>query len=187
MLLATLLSAAQPGGPPPAGAEDCAPRMNMTAGGPPPPIFHAERIEAGADRGVTLSAHRCGGEDIRIERHRTEPDAAGRDLEWVPVSRCAAIGSWLEAAGRLRLPTPMLRPHRDMTGPRRGTWFTLEARFVTGPGWHAPLRLSILEPPEVPPDALSGWFRDGERVFQACRDRGHGGAGYAPGPGRPRL
>ncbi len=186
-MLAELLSLAlQPSRPAPEDGPDCAPRAVISRGGPPPPVFHAQRIEAGLDRRVVLSAHRCGSGDMRIERWWTGPDVARRNLEWVTVSQCAAIGAWFEAAGRLRLPAPMLREHIEPRGPRRGTWFTLEARTETGPGWHAPMRLSILEPPDVAPNALSAWFRDGERVFEACRDRGHGGAGYAPGFWRPR-
>lgn len=179
-MLAELLSLAlQPGGPAP---EDpglaCAPRIVMSAAGPPPPIFHAQRIDRSPERHVHLSAHRCRG-DVRVERRRTGAGDSERDLEWVPVSHCPAIGGWIESTTRLRLPAPMLRYHVEPRGPRIGTTFTLEARTETGPGWVAHMRLAALEPPEAPPNALSAWFRAGERVFQACRDQGHGGTGYA--------
>jgi hypothetical protein len=187
MLLATLLTALQPAGPAPEDARlACAPRLVMTAGGPPPPIFHAQRIDRGPERRVFLSAHDCGGGDKRVERRRTGPGVADTDLEWVPVSHCPAIGAWIESTTRLRLPAPMLTHHVEPRGPRIGTTFTLDARTETGPGWVAHMRLTMLEPPDVPPNALSAWFREGERVFQACRDQGHGGSGYAPGFRRPR-
>jgi hypothetical protein len=187
MLLATLLTALQPAGPAP---EDprlaCAPRIVMTAGGPPPPIFDAQRIDRGPERRVFLSAHRCGGGDMRVERRRAGAGDSERDLEWVPVSQCAAIGRWIGSTTRLRLPAPMLTHHVEPRGPRIGTTFTLDARTETGPGWVAHMRLTMFEPPSVPPNALSAWFREGERVFQACRDQGHGGAGYAGRVARPR-
>jgi hypothetical protein len=46
------------------------------------------------------------------------------------------------------------------------------------------LELQILEPPGAAPSALSRWFREGEQVFKACRDQGHGGTGFASRRGR---
>jgi hypothetical protein len=179
LLIAIMLLAAQAAAGAADDPHDCAPVRNMTAAGPPPPVFSAQRMETAPERRVYLSVHRCG-EDLRIERRRTETGQTERDLEWVPVSQCAVLGAWVEAAARLNLPSPMLREHRPPTGPRRGTWFTLHARTLTGPGWPGSLELEILEPPAGEPSALSGWFREGERLFKACRDQGHGGVGYAP-------
>lgn len=181
MMLAMLLLALQPGGEAPDPLLACAPRQNMTAAGPPPPVFHAQRMEISPESRVLLSVHLCPGGGFRVERLRTGPGSEERaPLEWVPVSQCAAIGGWIEAATRLRLPSPMLREHQGGSGPRRGTWFTLDARTLTGPGWLGSVTLEILEPPDAPPNALSFWFREGERLFSQCRDQGHGGTGYLP-------
>lgn len=182
MMLAMVLLALPPGGEPP---EDprlaCAPVQNMTAAGPPPPVFYARRMELAPERHVDLSVHRCPGTGFRVEQQRAGPGNEAREqMQWVPVSQCPAIGTWIEAATRLRLPAPMLREHQGGSGPRRGTWFTLDARTLTGPGWLGSVTLEILEPPDAPPNALSSWFREGERLFSQCRDQGHGGTGYLP-------
>ena len=181
MMLAALLLILQPGGEAleePALA--CAPRLVMTAGGPPPAVFLARRMEIAPERHVHLSVHNCPDGGFRVERHRSGPGAEARErMQWVPAASCPALGGWIEAATRLSLPPPMLRPRAAPAGPRRGTWFQLEARTLTGPGWLGRLTLQILEPPDAPPNALSGWFREGERLFKTCRDQGHGGEGYA--------
>ncbi|HYD13677.1 MAG TPA: hypothetical protein VEC11_12590 [Allosphingosinicella sp.] len=190
MLLATLLTALQPAAPVPAEVHDCAPRVNITAAGPPPPVFHAQRMEVAPERRIFLSLDVCGGGDFRVERRRAgSPEDEREPLQWVPVSQCAALGAWVQAATRLSLPAPMLREHVAPRGPIRGTWYELNARTRTGPGWLGHLTLRVLEPEGAPPNALSSWFKEGERVFQICRDQGHGGEGYAPlrrRPPRPR-
>lgn len=180
MMLATLLLALQPGGPPPDPRLACAPVQNMTAAAPPPPVLHAQRMEIAPESRIYLSVHRCARDGYRVERRMTRGSQEVGDLEWVPVSQCVLLGGWIDAATRLSLPAPMLRPHRDMTGPIRGTWFTLNARHTAGAGSIMGLELEILEPPGAAPNALSQWFRDGERLFKTCRDQGQGGAGYAP-------
>ena len=185
MLTVAMLALMQPAAPVPEDPQlACAPRLVLTRGGPPPPVFHAERIGP-RDGRVMLSLHRCGQSDLRVERENSGGESTARELEWVPASHCPALGRWIESTTRLRLPRPMLREHVPAERPRDGTWFTLAAQTETGPGWPARLRISVLEAPGAAPDALSGWFRAGERVFQACRDQGHGGRGYAParGPG----
>lgn len=184
MILEALLLALQPAASAAVPAPDprlaCAPRRNMTAGGPPPPVFHAQRMEISPEVRTSLSVHRCGGGNYRVERRTTRGSDGAGDLDWVPVSQCASLGGWIQAATRLNLPAPMLRPHRDTSGQIRGTWFVLNSHLTAGNGSVMGLELQILDPPGAAPSALSGWFRDGERLFQACRDRGHGGAGYAP-------
>lgn len=182
MLLASLLlTAVQPAAPPTGTAHPCAPRRNLTAGGPPPPVFTAQRIEPRPGSRIYLSVHRCPGGGHRVERRITRGEQDAGELEWVPTSQCPAIGGWIEAATRLSLPAPMLRPHRDAPDRVRGTWFTLDARHLAGAGSVGNLELHILEPPDAPPNALSAWIRGGEQIFKTCRDQGHGGAGYAPG------
>ena len=180
MMLAALLLILQPGDDAPEDpALACAPRLVMTAAGPPPAIFYARRRQIAPERIVDLSVHRCPGGGFRVERHRTGPgDEARESMQWVPAASCPAMGGWIEAATRISLPAPMLRPHLRPSG-RPGTWFTLDARMLTGPGWLGRVALEIQEPPDAPPNALSGWFREGELVFKACRDQGHGGEGYA--------
>jgi hypothetical protein len=181
MFLATLLLVLQPGGPAPDPRLDCAPVRNMTAAGPPPPVFNAQRMEVAPEARVYLSVHRCPGTGFRVERHLAGPQGASRgDVEWVPVSQCAALGGWIEATTRLRLPSPMLRPHGTGASPQRGTWFTLHAPALAGVGTAWNLELEILDPPGAPLNALGAWFTDGERLFQLCRDQGHGGTGYLP-------
>lgn len=187
MLLASLLLiAAQPAAPPVGPAPDplaCQPVRNMTAAGPPPPVLTAQRMEVSPESRVYLSVHRCGrgAGGYRVERRLAGSGGAGRgDMEWVPVAQCALLGEWLEAATRLSLPAPMLRPHADPPSPIRGTWFTLNARATAGAGSVSGMELEILEPPGAAPNALSRWFRDGEQRFKTCREQGHGGAGYGP-------
>ena len=181
MFLASLLLALQLGATP-APAPDprlaCAPRINMSAAGPPPPVFFAQRLEEGAR--VELSVHECRDADYRVERRITQGDRQVGSHEWVPVSQCALLGGWIEATTRLRLPAPMLTPHRTDYRPTNSTWFTLNSRLTAGSGAIMGLELQMLEPAGVPPNALSQWFRDGERLFKTCRDQGHGGSGYAP-------
>jgi len=182
MLLATLLLAAvQPAPPAPDPLMACAPRRNLTAAGPPPPVFQVQRIEPGPGTRIHLSVHRCPGSGYRVERQITRGEQDVGDIEWVPAAACPAIGGWIAEATRLRLPAPMLIPHRDSSGPVRGTWFVLDARHLAGTGSVGNLELHILEPPGAPPNPLSAWIRDGEQRFKTCRDQGHGGAGYAPG------
>jgi hypothetical protein len=160
MFLATLLAAAQPAAPAPAEPHACAPRMNMTAAGPPPPIFRAQRMEVAPEWRVFLSVDDCGADDFRVERRRSGTPAAEREpLQWMPVSQCTALGAWIQAATRLRLPAPMLRAHVAARGPYRGTWYELEARTRTGPGWLGHLAVRVLEPDGASPTALSLWFR----------------------------
>jgi len=179
-------SAATPPAPDPRLA--CAPVLNVTAAGPPPPVFHAQRMEVSPESRVFLSAHRCPRADggYRVERRMTRSgDGERSELEWVPVSQCALLGGWIEGATRLNLPAPMLRPHRSTSGQISGTWFVLNAHLTAGNGSIMGIELQILEPPGAAPNALSQWFRDGERLFKTCRDQGHGGTGYAPRFRRP--
>lgn len=187
MMLATLLLALQPGGEAPDPLLACAPRQNLTAGGRPPAVLSAQRMEIAPEARVFLSVHRCPDDSFRVERSRT--GAGSEDagpMQWVPVSQCAAIGRWIEAATRLSLPSPMLREHRTGLGTSRGTWFTLHAPILGGAGSVWNMELEILDPPGAPPNALGRWFKEGERVFQLCRDQGHGGEGYLPFRRRPR-
>lgn len=178
MMLATLLLALQPGAPAPDPRLACAPRRNLTAAGPRPPVLYAQRLEQASQARTDLSVHLCPDGSFRVQRLVSARDTqAPRSMDWVPVSQCAAIGRWIQAATRLRLPAPLLRPHRARGG---GTWFTFHARTISGPSQTGNIELEILDPPGAAPSALSGWFVEGERVFQACRDRGHGGAGYLP-------
>lgn len=179
----TAASAAAPSAMSAPDRAPCAPVMNMTAAGPPPPVLTAQRMEVSPERRLYLSVHRCGRGTggYRVERRLAGPrDEARGDVEWVPVAQCAALGRWVEAATRLSLPAPMLRPHRNDGGPVRGTWFTLHASSAAGVGSVSSLELQILEPPGAAPNQLSAWVGDGERLFQTCRDQGHGGTGYAP-------
>jgi hypothetical protein len=162
------------------------PRLNMTAAGPPPPVFHAQRMEVSPERRVFLSLDDCGDGDFRVERRRAgTPELEREPLQWVPVSQCPALRAWGQAATRIRLPAPLVRPHVEPGGRQGGTWYELRARTRTGPGWLAHLTVRVLEPEGAPPNAISAWFRQGEQLFQRCRDEGHGGEGYAPRPGRP--
>ncbi len=173
-LTLALLSALQIPGASAPEAHPCAPRRNLTAAGPPPPVFRAGR-QAQSTRPASLVVNRCPGAGLRVE-HRSE----GADgMDWVPVAQCPALGRWIEAAGRLRLPAPMLRPRLLPPSPVRGIWYTLTAPNVAGAGSLGNLELHILEPPGAPPDVLSAWFAAGEQAFRACRSRGHGGSGYA--------
>lgn len=195
MFLTLSLLALQAGAPPAGPASDsrlaCAPVQNMTAAGPPPAVFHAQRMEIAPESRVSLSVHRCSrrsgdGGGYRVERQLAGPGGADRgELEWVPVSQCPLLGAWVQAATRLSLPAPMLRPHASPPSPLRGTWFTLHAGPTSGLGSIMSMEMEILEPPGAAPNALSAWVRDGEQRFKACRDQGHGGTGYAPRPGRP--
>jgi hypothetical protein len=188
MMLAMMLLALQPATAPPDGRLACAPVENRTRAGPPPPVLHAQRMAATSQARFSLSVHRCPGGGFRVQRSRPlgRPEAGGA-MDWVPVAQCAALGTWIEAAARLALPAPMLTAHRDPAGPYLGTWYTLHGLQIAGPGRTGNLELEILDPPGAPPGALAGWFDEGERTFQACRDRGHGGEGLLPlHPGRPQ-
>lgn len=187
MFLATLLLALPPGTPAPDPRLACAPRLNMTAAGNPPPLISAQRMEIAPESRVSLSVDLCprGDGGYRVERSLTGPgDTRRGELEWVPTAQCAALGEWIEAATRLSLPAPLLRPHADPPSPIRGTWFTLNTRHTVGAGSISSMELEILEPPGAAPNALSAWFRDGEQRFKTCRDQGHGGIGYAPRRGQ---
>ena len=185
MILTMLLLAAQPEGAPPAEPHACAPRQWIRAGAPPPAVLSARRIEIGTGAEVALAVHRCGGEGFRVERHRegrNGPAASG--LDWIPVAQCPALGRWYEAAGRLRLPAPMLTAYRSPP-TYRGTWFTLRAPGIPARGRTGNVELEILHPPGAGPSVLSAWFGEGERLFQICRDRGNGGEGRLPWRPRP--
>ena len=80
-------------------------------------------------------------------------------------------------------PAPAARADADRapdSGPVSGTWFTLHANQIAASGRTGNMELEILHPPGAAESALSRWFREGERVFQACRARGHGGEGFQP-------
>ena len=186
MFLTTLLLAAQPAAPAAFGSPMrpfCAPAQNLSAAGPPPPVFQAQRMEIAPESRIYLSVQDCPrpGGGYRVERRLSRGDRDVGDLEWVPVAQCPALGAWVQAATRLQLPAPMLRPRQDNAGPARGTWFTLNAHRTAGAGSISGLELQILEPPGATPNALSAWFRAGEQVFRTCRDQGRGGTGYLPG------
>jgi hypothetical protein len=191
MILATLLAALQPAAaaPAPDPGLACAPVRNMTAAGPPPALFGAQRMETAPRFRLWLSVHNCprGEGGYRVERRSSGANDQFGELEWVPTAQCPAILAWIEAGTRLHLPAPMLSRHRDPVRPIRGTWFTLDTGRTAGAGTIVSLELQVLEPPGVPPGPLASWFREGERLFQACRDQGHGGAGDAPrDPSNPR-
>lgn len=188
-----LLLALQAGGAAPDAVHPCAPRRTLSAGGPPPPVFSAARVESVPEGRVDLAVERCPGGGYRVVRH-IEGTRAGsiEQPEWVPVGECPALAGWIDAVGRLRLPAPMLTPYRNPTGRNRGTWFTLHARVVPASGRAGNLEMSILHPPGSEQSVLSRWIGEGERQFQSCRDRRIGGAGFAPfrrrlpQPPRPR-
>jgi hypothetical protein len=181
----SLLLALQPAAPDPRLA--CAPRINMTARGNPPPLVSAHRQEFGSPSVVDLSVHLCARDSYRVERRMTRGSDQVGEVEWVPVSDCPGLRDWIGAAGRLSLPAPLLRPHRNpAAGTGGASRFSLSTHFTAGAGAISSMELQILEPGGVGPNALSQWFRDGEQHFKTCRDQGRGGTGYAPmrRPGR---
>lgn len=184
MLAAAMALSIQPGAPGPDDPLTCAPRRVISAAGPPPPVFVAERIAAASRARLSLSVHRCPGGGFRVQRYGDSSDGNVRDQQWVPVAPCPALGGWIEAATRLQLPSPMLRPLRDVTSPRAGTWYRVDANTLTGAGWLGAVEIEALDAPGAPPNALGDWFRSGERLFQACRDQGHGGEGFVERRGR---
>jgi hypothetical protein len=185
MMLMAMALAMQPAAVAPDDRLTCAPRQIVTAAGPPPAVFVAQRIAAGSQRRMTLSVHRCrGAEGYRIELDRDIPNGPSEEKQWVPTARCAALGEWMAAATRLRLPAPMLRPLREIGPPRAGIWYTLDANTLTGSGRHGAVEIEALDPPGAAPNALGLWFQSGEQAFRACRDQGHGGEGYPGRPGR---
>ncbi|HTU12872.1 MAG TPA: hypothetical protein VMG08_18420 [Allosphingosinicella sp.] len=187
MMLATLLLALQPAGAAPEPRLACQPRVNLTAGGRPPAVLSAQRLAVGTQARIDLSVHRCPDGGFRVERRLSGRDQRERrEMDWLPAAQCPAIGRWLEAATRLRLPSPMLRPHGELSGGAGGTWYTLTGRTRTGAGFHGRIELEILDPPGAAPNVLGSWFDEGARLFQACRDRGHGGEGWARTPERIR-
>lgn len=183
MMFTAMALALQPAAVAPDDRLTCAPRRVVTAAGPPPPVFVAQRIVAGSQRRMTLSVHRCrGAEGYRIELDRDIPNGPREEKQWVPTAQCAALGEWMTAATRLRLPSPMLRPLRSPGGG--GIWYTLNADTLTGSGRQGLVEIEALDAPGAAPNALGLWFQSGEQAFQACRDQGHGGEGYAGRPGR---
>ena len=188
MILTAILLAALPAAPAPDPRLACAPVRNLTAAGPPPPQFSAGRMQVASGERVDLSVHRCrGGGGFRVQRFVSGRNSEQREpMQWVPAARCAAMGRWIEAGARLRLPAPMLRPHRTGSIPPGGTWYMLNARIVAGQGALSGMELEILDPAGAAPNALGIWIREGERIFRTCRDQGHGGEGFLPFGGRSR-
>lgn len=173
--------AAQPGAvAPERDPRACAPVVNRTAAGRRPPMLRAMRDEREPQQAVELSVHRCWREvgGYRVERRRLGARYEERaPLDWVPAAQCPALGRWIDAVTRLRLPMTSLHEQFRAASERRGTRYSLHGLTLSSFGHMNSLEIDFVDPPGAPPNALSGWIAEGERIFQSCRDRGHGGEG----------
>ena len=149
-------------------------RVNMSAAGPPPPIFSFEIADmpsrAQRSFGIYRGPHE-GPNPERIDRWSQQGNGGG-SRDSVHIDHCPALRPLLEQAVRLPLPSPVLArmPREYGASPDRVS-YQLRGRFQDDQGNFGYLEMSAVERPGSQPSRLARWALDVEAAFQACLDR----------------